>query len=371
MRSLLESAVVHILNGDQDKAEALFHRFMVERARTIHESLRQGDDVQLNEGWESEIQEEEYFDDLDSEEGDETGVEGGDEFGGEPAMGDEPPMGEPGMDAEMGEPGMDEPADDLGDDLGAEDEMEGMGGEPDIETKLDDIEAKMDELSAQFDQLMSSVDVGGEGDDLDMDLGAEGDDLDMPAMDDEGGDDVMDMSDETSGEETDDLAGRMEDDLGDEEQPEDEMTEGDESSEDFDFASEDDDEMMEDITESVLAELDKVAAVPNTEGKEVGSGGKTATGNKSDSLPHHGVQDRVNQAKPVMVKAQGDAHNDSFERETAPSNKTVEKRRNNDAGVKKLKTVPAKGDASANLNSDFAGGIKATNPIIDGKKGIK
>ena len=35
MRSLLEKAIVHLLNGDQDKAKSLFHKFMVERARAI------------------------------------------------------------------------------------------------------------------------------------------------------------------------------------------------------------------------------------------------------------------------------------------------------------------------------------------------
>jgi hypothetical protein len=361
MRSLLEKAVVHILNGDQEKAETLFHKFMVERARTIHESLRQGNDVQLNEGWESEIQEEEYFDDLDTEEGEGTDVEGGGEFGSEAPVG-EPMGGEPGMEV-PGEPEADEAIDDLD----AEGDLENLDtGEVDIETKLDDIEAKMDELSAQFDQLMASVD-GGEGDDMAMGDEEMGD---IP-VDDEGGDD-MDMSAEPA--ETDDLADRMEHDLGDEEhhhEPEEEMTE--DASEDFSGGGDEegDDEMMEDITESVLAELDRVAAVSNTEGKEIGSGGKTVSGNKTGALPHHGVQDRVSQGKPVMVKAQGDAHNDSFERETAPTNKTVDKRRNNDAGVKKLKPVPAKGDASANLNTDFAGGIKPTNPIIDGKKGIK
>ena len=45
MRSLLEKVIVHLLNGDQGKAEALFHKFMVERAREIHEPLRQNDAV--------------------------------------------------------------------------------------------------------------------------------------------------------------------------------------------------------------------------------------------------------------------------------------------------------------------------------------
>jgi len=150
----------------------------------------------------------------------------------------------------------------------------------------------------------------------------------------------------------------MEDDLGDKDQPEHEMAEEADP-------VEDDSEMLEDITESVLAELDKVTMPSNTEGKEIGSGGRTRSGDShGDTLPHHPASDRVSQAKPYMVKG---GNNDSFERETPPSSKEVTRRRNNDAGVKKLTKVPPKGDPSAKINSDYAQ-RPATQSTVDGKK---
>lgn len=358
MRSLLEKAIVHLLNGDQDKAEGLIHKFMVERAREIHESLRQSEDVQLNEGWDNEIQEEEYFDDI----GDEGDAPMGDESVGDAPMGDESMGDEPAMGDESG-------MDDMGDESDVVDDedadLEGMGDEPvDIESKLDGIEDKMEELSAEFDRLMAKLDAGDMEDVGDDDL----DDLDSLDSDDDGlgGDDLEggdgdEFGAENEGEEDDELADQMDTDFGDDDQPEHKVAE------EADPEMDGDDEMLEDITESVLAELEKVTLPSNTEGKEIGSGGKSVSPRSTDSLPHHPARDRVNQAKPVMVKAVGDAHNDSFERETPPTNKEVKRRRNNDAGVKKLTKVPAKGDASAKLNSDFAS-RPTTQSTIDGKK---
>lgn len=362
MTSLLEKAIVALLNNEQGKAEALFHKFMVERAREIHESLRQNEDVELSEGWDTEIQEEEYFDDLDKPEEEEGGDLAGVEDVPADGMGDEAAMG--GDDT--GEMGDIEGADDL-DGMGDEEGMPGEGGEESLEAKLDHIEAQMDELSAQFDELMSKYD-GDEGD-LGDDLGDETDGLDGlgDETEDLGGDEASDMG----GDESEDLADRMDTDLGDE-GPEHEMAEEAEppmEGEDME-EMEEDDSMLSDITESVLAELDRVAAVSNSEGKEVGSGGKTMTPHDGSFLPNHGVKDRVDQAKPVLVKAEGDAHNDSMERETPPSNKKVTARRNNDAGVKKLSKVPAKGDASAMLNHDFTE-IKPTKLPIDGSKKVR
>ena len=360
MRSLLEKAIVQLLNGDQGKAEALFHKFIVERAREIHESLRQNEDVQLNEGWDTEIQEEEYFDDIGDKD---DGLDG---EGGEPAMaGAEDDMaGAEGdmagaetdmADADTDMDGMDDVVDDDGG-------MDADGG-GDLESKLDDIESKMDELSAEFDRIMSELgggDADGLGDDDDLDgLGDEGlgDDDGLGGEAEGLGDEMGDVADEG-----DDLADRMEDDLGDEHQPEHEMAEDAEPEMDSE-----DDEMLEDITESVLAELEKVS-VPTmtTDGKEIGSAGKTVAGHHTDMLPHHPASDRVNQAKPYMVKG---GNNDSFERETAPSSGKVKiTARNNDAGVKKLKAVPKGGDGSALINKDFAPGRPDTQPTIDGKK---
>ena len=360
MRTLLEKAIVQLLNGDQGKAEALFHKFIVERAREIHKSLRQNEDVQLNEGWDTEIQEEEYFDDIgDKDDGlddapEMAGAEG-DMAGAEDDMaGAETDMAD--ADADMGDvDGLDDMVDDEGGDAG--------GG--DLESKLDDIEAKMDELSAEFDRIMSELGGGDAGDDDglgdDDDLeGLGGDDLGDDGLGGEAeglGDEMGDVADEG-----DDLADRMEDDLGDEHQPEHEMAEGEEPEMDSE-----DDEMLEDITESVLAELEKVSVPPmTTDGKEIGSAGKTVAGHHTDMLPHHPASDRVNQAKPYMVKG---GNNDLFERETPPTSGKVKiQARNNDAGVKKLKSVPKDGDGSALINKDFAPGRPDTQPTIDGKK---
>jgi len=370
MRSILEKAIVHLLNGDQTKAEMLFHKFMVEKARSIHESLRQGEDVELRENWDSEIREEEYFDDSDlGEEGEE------DEGVGDPDAGmtdgtDTEAMGdEMGGDPEMG-------GDDMGDDMGGDPDAvddEGLGdvmGDDDLGDKIENLEDKIDELTAEFDRMMSKM--GDEEEDLGDLEGEEGDlegdvddlDADMDADADLGGEgDLGAEPDTMGGEDTGDIADRMEDDMGDETQPEHQMAE--------DAEMGDDDEMLEDITESVLAELDKIAAPSNSEGKEVGSDGKQVSGNRSSMLPSHSVDQRYQQAKPYMVKAQGDAHNDSFERESSPPTKSVTARRNNNAGVKKLKSVPKDGDSSALINKDFAGGHPATKSITAGKTSTK
>jgi hypothetical protein len=259
--------------------------------------------------------------------------------------------------------------DDMDDDMegGFADEAE---GDEELSGKIDDMTAKLDELTAEFDRLMAKLDGDeGLGDELgdesldDEGLGDEGlgdEGLgDEPPVDMEGDEDVTDMG--MGGEEPSDIADRLGSDMGDEHQPEHEMAEA----EDMDV--EDDDEMLEDITESVLSELDRIATPSNSDGKTIGSGGGSVSGNHDDSLPNHPADQRWQQAKPYMVKAEGDAHNDSFEREQAPSSKKVNvKARNNDAGVKKLKSVPAKGDASAIINHDFANRPK-TKSTLDGK----
>lgn len=357
MRTLLENAIVSLLNGDQDKAEALFHKFMVERARTIHESLRQGDDVELAEGWDNEITEEEYFD------GDDMGDDSDDLSSVEDGADVDAPAADADMTADADADAADADADAIDADADAGDmdaEAEDVDADVDsMEEKIDSIDDKLAELTAQFDQLMAEFD---EGDDGDLD-DIEDMDADAPPADDMPPADTDDVEPEPhmDGGEKSDLADQMEDDMGDEKQPEHEMAEGADMGDDM---ADDDDEYLSDITESVLAELDKIAIPANSEGKEIGTG-RTISGNHDSMLPHHSAGDRVSQAKPVMVKG---GNNDSFERETPPSNKEVKRRRNNDAGVKKLKPVAKNGDGGALLNKDFAGGRPATQSIVDGKK---
>lgn len=67
MRSILEKALIAALNKDGAQADALFHDFILERSRQIHESLRQGEDFVLDESWEQELAMDEMFSEADLE----------------------------------------------------------------------------------------------------------------------------------------------------------------------------------------------------------------------------------------------------------------------------------------------------------------
>ena len=110
------------------------------------------------------------------------------------------------------------------------------------------------------------------------------------------------------------------------------------------------------IAETIISTLEVVPLHDNIS-REIGSAGHTVTAGMTDMLPHHGVADRN---KPqafadVFAKLGQTKHNDDFSFETPPAHKTIEKRRNNDAGIDKLKGVSPKGDASATLHHDYAG----------------
>lgn len=380
LRTLLERAIVHLLNGDEDKAAALFHKFMVERARQIHESLRQNENVEdsLDENWDSEIKEEEYFGDDDF---------GHDDEGGEPEMANAAP--------DMGSGDGDEfaPADDgLGGDVEEPDAVPGdeFGGddiegdsEPGLEGKIDDLTDKIDQLTAEFDRVMA-------------DFHDEGDD-DVGIGDDDGGDFGGDApADEFGGDETvgaeggdGDLAGRMEDDMVDDDTEHEPVAEGelpdfikdkmkdkdgDDGDKDEDDQEIDESDDLRDITESVLAELEKVAPVANTEDKGIGSNSvksQISAGNKVTAIPHHNVMDRI-KGEPVMTK--GPTYK-GYAREEAPKVagaetlvKSVRPENRRKSFKDTMKTVDAKGDASALLHKDFAPGMpKPTKSIIDGK----
>lgn len=389
MRTLLERAIVHLLNGDDDKAAALFHKFMVERARQIHESLRQDDDSEsLDENWDSEIQEEEYFGDTDLEgEGDEDpAVPGGAEADGAEDFGDgvggDAPTGD--VDGEGDEFGDEAEPDEFGDE--AEPDEFGDEAEPGVEGKIDELTDKIDELTAEFDRVMAEFhddsEDGLEGDDdLDADDGLDGDEFDDTSTDELPGDESgleSDVPDDT--EDNGDLAGRMENDMTDDTEDE-PVAEGElpeflkkKKDDDKDEIDEEDDDLT-DITESVLAELDKIAAPGNTEHKGVGVSGVknniTNASAKDSPLPKHNVMDRV-KGEPVMTK--GPTHK-GYARETPPQVagadtlvKNVRTPNRRKSYKDSMTTVDSKGDGAALLNKDFAPGMpKPTKSIIDGK----
>ena len=148
-RSLIEQMLEHLVNDDQQKAEELFHEYVVRQSREIYENL---------------IESEMEADDKDGEDEDkkdkkEDGVEEGfDEFGNEVALEADDEMD---LDSE-------DPTDDLAADLGDDDmdDMDDEEGEKSPEELFQDLDSIVDELQAKFDAMggddMGDDDMGGE-----------------------------------------------------------------------------------------------------------------------------------------------------------------------------------------------------------------
>ena len=133
-----------LIAEDQEKAQELFHEIVVERSRSIYESLI--DDETVEEAAEEEVAEESDFDE---------------ELGGDAA-------------------------DDMIADIEADEEglaVEAEEGDEELEDRVVDLEDALDELKAEFDRLMSD-----EADDEEAE-----DEMDMDMDDAEEGDDEMDM----------------------------------------------------------------------------------------------------------------------------------------------------------------------------------
>lgn len=127
-----EQLIEYIINEDEAKAKALFHRIVVEKSRDIYEGLVD-DDASVEAGDGADSFGDEISADTDVIDGDEEGMDNefgdgdGDEFGGD--------------DMEMG---------------GDVD----MSGEGDIEDRVMDLEDAIDELKAEFESLMGGDEEG-------------------------------------------------------------------------------------------------------------------------------------------------------------------------------------------------------------------
>ena len=168
----LEKVLDLLLSEDQDTAAELLHQIIVEKARTIYESI-------VDEEADEEAEDDELT------ESDEVGGEPNKDFTDEIASDEE----EVDSDEENdGEAGSDEESDDESDSddsdspFGGDDE----GGEGSTEERVEDLESQLAELRAEFDALM--------GEEMQepnhADLGAEMGDEIAPAMDDGMGDDA-------------------------------------------------------------------------------------------------------------------------------------------------------------------------------------
>jgi hypothetical protein len=274
MRSILEQAVIHHLNGDAEQAQELMHQFIVARARQIHESMRNGEDPSA-EGFDQEVVEEEYFSEADMSE----------LTDGEGEEADANPFG---AEAEEGEA---DDANGMGGNFDVEEPAE-MGGEEapaqDVEERMEDLLASLEGLADKFEEML--------GQDGGLDDGAdEGDQFGFDA--------------EGSEPEADDAAAAvgLEDDMGPEAGAEDEIEEG-----------------FDDLAESVVSELEKINIDLSTDGKEIAAGKTFAQQGKS-TLPQKSIAARQG-GEPVRLKS---TNHVGFERETAPGVKDLKKRRNN------------------------------------------
>lgn len=273
MRSILEQAVLHHLNGEDDRASELFHQFIVSRARKIHESMRNGDET-LTEGWEETVSEE-YFggDDLSELEDNNTDDLGDDEESDDVSF-DAPEGEEEATDALDGDLEGDEDEDD------GEFDFDSEGGEGD-EVSSEEIDALRDQLealTAEFKEL--KADMGDEDDALEDDEFAD--------------DSVAPVEDDLDGAEA---------EMGDDE--------------------EDDDAPFQAMGESITSELDKVDVSLKADGKEIGTGAAFAQQRKS-ALPQKKGDARQG-GKPVKIDSKDHKH---FNRETAPSVTGMKARRN-------------------------------------------
>jgi hypothetical protein len=139
-KNILEQMLGHLVNDDKQKAEELFHEYVVAKSREIYESLIEAEmddeeDEEVDEA--SEEEKEEGEDDLE-ENFEDIAYEGDDE------------MPDMGGDA----------TDDLAGEMGPEEDDEFADKDP--EELFQDLDAIVDELQAKFDAMNGDGDMGGD-----------------------------------------------------------------------------------------------------------------------------------------------------------------------------------------------------------------
>lgn len=169
----LEKVLDLLLSEDQDQAAELLHQIIVEKARTIYESI---------------VDEEDDTADEDSEltEADEVGGEPDTDFTDEIGSDKDEVDADEENDGEAGEEDDEFATDSEGD--------EEEGGEGDVEDRVEDLESQLAELRAEFDALMGEemqepnhADLGDEMGDIEDEFGGDMG-ADMPDM---GGDEQV------------------------------------------------------------------------------------------------------------------------------------------------------------------------------------
>ena len=139
-KNILEQMLGHLVNDDKQKAEELFHEYVVAKSREIYEQLIEAEmddeeDEEVDEA--SEEEKEEGEDDLE-ENFEDIAYEGDDEM------------------SDMGG----DPTDDLAGEMGPEEDDEFADKDP--EELFQDLDSIVDELQAKFDAMNGDGDMGGD-----------------------------------------------------------------------------------------------------------------------------------------------------------------------------------------------------------------
>jgi len=144
-----EKLLEYIVNGEQEKAEELFHSLVVNKSREIYEGLFEEEmkDVDMDEAKDCDDEE---MEEAKEDDEDEAVEEAFIAFSEEPGMG---AVGGDPTDDMMGDVGADDDAGMDMDDMGGEEDD--MGGEGDIEDRVMDLEDALDDLKAEFEKLMA------------------------------------------------------------------------------------------------------------------------------------------------------------------------------------------------------------------------
>jgi len=157
-----EEMLERLVNEDKAGAEELFHEIVVEKSRSIYESLLEDEDEDdIEEATDEDTNEDDIEEATDEDTNEDDLDEGFDLEEFEVEADDE---ADP-MDAMMGGDAADDMEGDI--EMGADDEE----GDDDVEDRVEDLEDALDELKAEFEKMMSGDDAGddAEGDDMDMD----------------------------------------------------------------------------------------------------------------------------------------------------------------------------------------------------------
>ncbi len=265
---LLEQAITALLNEQNDKAEELFHKFLVQSAKKITESLR-NDDLTAEPELEEAYFTEGDLNDLEDDSTDDAADTLGGDLGGEDDMTAGDDMGA---------------GDDLGGDLGGdvEGDMEGDLDGGSTEDRLADLEDQLAKITSEFEELMAEIDPeGGVSDEDDFGDADNGGDM--------GGEDLgAEKADEDD----------LQDDMGEEEP----------QLESVMFTEEDD---FDDLAESIIDELEKVSVDGKKDGRT--NTGASVPQNNKPTTPNKDIKARQG-GEPIRIKAP--VGHTGFERET-------------------------------------------------------